>query len=970
MSSGPVERDPTLPIEPHEGVHPGLLSAPKEVVVRGARTHNLKGIDVTIPRDQLVVITGPSGSGKSSLAFDTLYAEGQRRYVESLSAYARQFLDQLEKPDVESVDGLSPSLSIEQRSLGKSPRSTVGTATEISDFLRVLFARAGEALCPGCGEKVSSQTLAQMVERIMSLPEGTRIEILAPIVRGRRGAYKKELETLRQRGYVEVRVDGERLQLDSTPSIGRQKRHDIEVVVDRITLRDSIQPRLQESLETATALAQGTVLVLIQRTGPKNAETQEEWLLSLKRACARCGVSFPELAPRSFSFNSPAGACEACDGLGVRLQIDPDRIVPNPDAPLLEAIEPWRRKRYRRFYAQLLADIADHLAVEPSTPWKNIPKEAQHFILRGGNEKVAFSVGEKPTRSGRSRKTQVERVFRGVLDDLERQSGSQLDRYRASTACETCGGSRLKAEARSVCLEGKALHELCALSIGDVHDWFGQLEVSDFRRRAVVHRIVQEIRDRLRFLCDVGLDYLTLDRATSTLSGGEAQRIRLATQVGSEMLGVLYILDEPSIGLHPRDNDRLISSLIRLRDKGNSVVIVEHDEATIRAADFVIDMGPGAGTHGGEVVATGEPLQIQCNERSPTGAWLSGKKCLAIPTSRRAASGWLHLRGCRSHNLQNLDFSLPLGTLSVLTGVSGSGKSTLVNDTLHRALAAQLHGAEAVPGEFDRLEGVEAIDQVIDVDQAPIGRTPRSNPATYTGALSGIRQLFSQIPEARARGYDPGRFSFNVKGGRCEACEGAGRIRVEMNFLPDLFVTCEVCSGRRYEAETLEILYKGRSIADVLDMTVEEALPYMENIPTVQRPLQALMDVGLHYLRLGQPATTLSGGEAQRVKLAKELARRSHGRTLYLLDEPTTGLHFSDVARLVELLQKLVDRGNTVLVIEHHLDVIQSADHIVDLGPGGGASGGTIIATGSPQEIALCADSWTGAALAQRTRPQ
>ncbi|MCH2185367.1 excinuclease ABC subunit UvrA, partial [Myxococcota bacterium] len=788
------------------------------------------------------------------------------------------------------------------------------------------------------------------------------------IVHGRRGAYKKELEALRQRGYVEVRVDGQRLPLDPTPSIARNQRHDIEVVVDRISLRNAIQSRLEGSLETATRLAQGTVVVLVQGVGRKKATVQEEWLLSLKRACARCGVSFPELAPRSFSFNSPAGACEACDGLGVRLQIDPDRIVPNPDAPLLEAIEPWQRKRYRRFYAQLLSDIAEHLAIEVSTPWKEIPEDARRFILRGGSQKVTFSVGEKPTRSGRSRKTRVKRTFRGALDDLEQQSGSQLDRYRASTPCVACAGSRLKAEARAVSLEGKALHEICALSIGEVHEWFGQLEVSDFRRREVVNRIVQEIRDRLGFLCDVGLDYLTLDRATSTLSGGEAQRIRLATQVGSEMLGVLYILDEPSIGLHPRDNDRLIASLIRLRDKGNSVVIVEHDETTIRAADFVIDMGPGAGTHGGEVVATGDPSQIEGNDRSPTGAWLSGEKRVVIPPSRRSASGWLSLRGCRSHNLQNIDFALPLGTFTVLTGVSGSGKSTLVNDTLHRALAAQLHGAEAIPGEFDRLEGVEAIHQVIDVDQAPIGRTPRSNPATYTGALSGIRQLFSQIPEARARGYGPGRFSFNVKGGRCEACEGAGRIRVEMNFLPDLFVTCEVCSGRRYEAETLEILYKGRNMADVLDMTVEEALPWMENIPTVQRPLQALMDVGLHYLRLGQPATTLSGGEAQRVKLAKELARRSHGRTLYLLDEPTTGLHFSDVARLVELLQKLVERGNTVLVIEHHLDVIQSADHVVDLGPGGGSSGGAIVATGSPEDIAQCPESWTGAALAQRAR--
>ena len=938
---------------------PGLAGAARagEIVVRGARTHNLRGIDVTIPRDRLVVVTGPSGSGKSSLAFDTLYAEGQRRYVESLSAYARQFLDQLQKPDVESVEGLSPALAIEQRSLGRSPRSTVGTATEIADYLRLLYARAGDPFCPGCGAAITRQSVSQMVDRVIEQGEGTRVQVLAPIVRGRRGSYRKGLDDLRRRGYVHVRIDGEMHDLADEITLARGRRHDIEVVVDRIVVKERVRERLAQSLEAALELADGLTLVLVGRD-------PEEWLLSRTSACVACGISFPEIAPRMFSFNSPAGACPTCDGLGVTRSIDTELVVPDPEAELGEAIAPWQRKRHRRFYAQLSADVAEHLGVDPATPWRELPGPARDAILHGCEEEIAFSVGERPTRSGRPRKTRVRRRFRGVLDDLARQTDAQQDRYRASSRCPDCEGARLRVEARSVRLAGVAIHELCARSIGEVRRFLGALEVGDPARRSVAEKVLAELTERLAFLSDVGLDYLTLDRSTATLSGGEAQRIRLATQIGSEMLGVLYILDEPSIGLHARDNDRLLASLGRLRDAGNSVVVVEHDEATIRAADHVIDMGPGAGIHGGEVVASGPPDVLARDARSPTGAWLSGRAAIAVPERRREASGWIRLRGCREHNLDNVDLELPLGVLTVVTGVSGSGKSTLVNDTLHRALAARLHGAEARPAAFDSLEGIEGIDKVIDVDQSPIGRTPRSNPVTYTGAFSGIRQLFARVPEARARGYEPGRFSFNVKGGRCEACEGGGQRRVEMHFLPDLFVTCEVCGGRRYGVETLEILYKGRHIADVLDMTVEEALEWMENVPAVRRSLQALHDVGLDYLRLGQPATTLSGGEAQRVKLAKELARRATGRTLYLLDEPTTGLHLADVARLLDLLMRLVERGNTVVVIEHHLDVIKCADHVVDLGPEGGEAGGEIVAAGTPEVVAECVRSHTGTALA------
>ena len=944
-----------------------------EVIVHGARTHNLCGIHVRIPRNRFVVLTGPSGSGKSSLAFDTLYAEGQRRYVESLSPYARQFLDQLEKPDVESIDGLSPALSIEQRSIGRSPRSTVGTATEISDYLRLLFARAGHPHCPRCGLPIAPQTVGQMTERILGLAEGERVQILAPLVRGRKGAYRKELDEMRRRGYVYARIDGEMRELEDDIRLARQSRHDIEFVIDRIVVRVRARARIEESLQTALEMADGLAIVL---TGDEKG-AGGEWLLSRSRACADCGISLPELAPRLFSFNNPAGACPACDGLGQQHRFDPDLVIPDPDLPLDQAIAPWLGRRNRRYYAQLLADLAEHLGVELATPWQKLPARARSGLLKGLTGEVQFSVGERPTRTGRPRKTRAPRPWRGILDELERRQDAKLGRYQTAHECPKCHGARLRDEARSVRLGGRGIHELNELSIAELRDFF-----ADFAARLeqpggapqstgqgdVAKRLGLEIRERLDFLVDVGLEYLSLDRPSATLSGGEAQRIRLATQIGSSMLGVLYILDEPSIGLHARDNARLLSSLLRLRDNGNSVVVVEHDEATIRAADHVIDMGPGAGIHGGRVVAEGKPEELAENPLSPTGAWLSGQESIATPSrdpGALAQGAAIRLRGCRAHNLKALDFELPLGAFTVVTGVSGSGKSTLVGDTLHRALAARLYGALEAPGAFESLEGEDAIDKVVDVDQAPIGRTPRSNPATYSGAFGGIRQLFSQVPEARARGYEPGRFSFNVEGGRCETCQGGGSLRVEMHFLPDLFITCEVCAGRRYNRETLGIAYKGRSIADVLEMTVEEAVTFMENVPSVRRPLQALMDVGLDYLRLGQPATTLSGGEAQRVKLAKELARRSSGRTLYLLDEPTTGLHLSDVRRLIELLARLVARGNTVLVVEHHLDVIKSADYVVDLGPEGGKEGGEIVAQGTPEEIARSERSYTGQALAE-----
>ena len=944
-------------------------AAPREIAIRGAREHNLRGIDVRLPRDKLVVITGPSGSGKSSLAFDTLYAEGQRRYVESLSAYARQFLDQLAKPDVESIEGLSPAISIEQRTASRNPRSTVGTVTEIHDHLRLLFARVGQPHCWICGSPIASQTAQQIVDRVLALPEGSRVQVLAPVVRGRKGEYRKELEAFRKQGFARVRIDGSTLELGDEIRLARQAKHDIDLVIDRIAVRPTARARLAESVESALRLAEGLVTIDV---GPG----REAWPLSEANACARCDVSFPEITPRLFSFNGPQGACPRCNGLGTRDEFDPERIVPDPERPLARAIEPWgasaqraraasrRRAKSMRtsrgYYTELLTALASHFGVSLETPWRELPEAVRRGILHGTADEVSFTL----QRGGRSQR--LSRAWDGVIGELERRreaSGEELLRFTRPLPCPECGGSRLRREARAVAVGGMGLDALGRLSIAALADFLDRLELPEAQRR-IAERIVREIRERLGFLLDVGLDYLTLERGTTTLSGGEGQRIRLATQVGTSLLGVLYVLDEPSIGLHPRDNRRLLASLERLRDQGNSVIVVEHDEETIRSADWVVDMGPGAGVHGGALVAEGPPEAIAASADSLTGAYLAGRRRIEPPAARRAPGDrWLVLRGCSEHNLQHVDLRVPLGLFTVVTGVSGSGKSTLVNDTLHRVLAQRLHGAEQPPGRFESIEGLEQIDKVIDVDQSPIGRTPRSNPATYTGAFDGIRRIFSQVPEARVRGYGPGRFSFNVKGGRCEACRGDGILRVEMHFLPDVFVGCEVCRGRRYNRETLEIAYRGKTIADVLDLSVEEAVGFFERFESVQRPLRTLHEVGLDYLRLGQAATTLSGGEAQRIKLSRELARQGTGRTVYILDEPTTGLHFADVERLLGVLQRLAALGNTVIVIEHHMDVVKSADWVIDLGPEGGEAGGTIVAEGPPERVALEVTSHTGRVL-------
>jgi excinuclease ABC subunit A len=928
---------------------------PDHITIQGANEHNLRALDVRIPRDRLVVVTGLSGSGKSSLAFDTLYAEGQRRYVESLSTYARQFLDQLERPDVESIDGLSPAISIEQKTASRSPRSTVGTVTEIYDFLRLLYARAGEVHCPDCDRLIARQSIEQMTARALAFGEGARIEVFAPVVRGRKGIYKKELADFRRLGFVRVRIDGTLHDLAEEIQLDRRRTHEIDLLIDRIVVKETARSRIAESIATALGRADGLV---------KLESRDEAVLLSELNACVECGFSFPEIAPRSFSFNSPHGACPDCSGLGTTARFDPERVVPDGERSLAEgAIEPWRGPR-SRYYQALLGAVAERLDVDLETPWKELTARARRSILHGLGDRQIELVLKR--RRGRGRR--VRRRFDGVLGELARRAAAgdaaTLERWRSPGACESCGGSRLRREARSVRLGSVAIHELAALSIEEAERTLGALDLRP-EQRAVADRVLHEITDRLRFLREVGVGYLTLDRRSASLSGGEAQRIRLATQVGSSLMGVLYILDEPSIGLHARDHVRLLESLRRLCDQGNSVIVVEHDEATIRAADHVIDIGPGPGIHGGRLVAAGSPAEIEQNPASLTGAYLARRRRIPVPEKRRTpGERMLALLGCSEHNLRGVDLRLPLGLLTVVTGVSGSGKSTLVSDTLQRALAQRLHGAKARPGSFDTLEGLEHIDKVIEVDQAPIGRSPRSNPATYTGAFDPIRQLFARVPEARMRGYSPGRFSFNVKGGRCEACSGDGLLRVEMHFLPDLYVTCEVCRGRRYNRETLEVRYRGCSIADVLEQTVEEALALLENVPRVKRPLATLVEVGLGYLALGQPATTLSGGEAQRIKLGRELARQASGRTLYLLDEPTTGLHFADVERLLTVLQQLVERGNTVVVIEHHLDVVKCADWVIDLGPEGGDAGGRIVAEGPPETIASHPESHTGRALA------
>jgi excinuclease ABC subunit A len=940
---------------------------PEEITIAGAHMHNLANLDLRIPRDKFVVVTGPSGSGKSTLAFDTLYAEGQRRYVESLSAYARQFLDQLAKPEVESIEGLSPAVAIEQKSVGRSPRSTVGTITEIADHLRLLFARAGTAHCWECGSPISSQGLEEMVDHVLSLPEGTRFQVLAPVVRGRKGQYKKELDRFRRDGFVRARIDGEIVELADEIELARGARHDIEIVVDRLVVKESVRGRLTESLATALRLADDLALIDV-------AGEEPVWL-SRSGACPKCELSFPEISPRLFSFNNPFGACKECSGLGQTPFFDPARIVSDASKSLADgAIAVWDLGEARGYYAKLISRLADHYGFSLDTPWQKLPAKTRKRILEGDPDfelELEIPIAGRGRRKRRHKEV-VARPFDGVLGDLARRveaggarAESSLSRYRVERPCSDCGGARLRREARHVRIGGRSLPELSAQPISDLIAFFDDLRLPP-NLSLIAERILAGVRERLGFLEKVGLGYLSLDRRAATLSGGEAQRIRLATQIGAQLIGVLYILDEPSIGLHPRDNDRLLESLESLRDLGNSLIVVEHDEATIRRADHVIDMGPGAGVHGGHIVAQGRPVDLVEHSESVTGAYLAGRRRIETPRRRAPTPGAnLRLEGCSANNLRNVDVDIPLGCLTVVTGVSGSGKSTLINDTLHRALAAELYGALAEPGPYEALHGLDRIDKVVDVDQSPIGRSPRSNPATYCGAFSGIRSLFAQVPEARVRGYDGGRFSFNVKGGRCEACKGDGSIRVEMQFLPDVFVRCDVCAGRRYDRETLAIRYRGHHIADVLEMTVEEALELFENVPTIARPLQALADVGLGYVHLGQSATTLSGGEAQRMKLAKEFARKSTGRTLYLLDEPTTGLHFVDVEQLLGLIDRLVDRGNTVVVIEHHLDVIRYADHVIDLGPEGGAAGGEIVATGTPEEIARVARSHTGAALAQ-----
>ncbi|HEY0971297.1 MAG TPA: excinuclease ABC subunit UvrA [Gemmatimonadales bacterium] len=946
--------------------------AEESLIIRGAREHNLKNVDVTIPRDRLTVVTGLSGSGKSSLAFDTIYAEGQRRYVESLSAYARQFLGLMEKPDVDVIEGLSPAISIEQKSAGHNPRSTVGTVTEIYDYLRLLYARAGVPHCPECGRGVERQSPAQIADTILTWPAESRLEVLAPLVRGRKGEFRDLFEAVRKQGFVRAVVDGKVVELADPPKLNRRQNHDISVVVDRLVVRADDRGRLADSVETALRLAEGLVEVVRHPVSGEEGEPEHHFF-SEKYGCPTCGISMPELEPRHFSFNSPFGACPACSGLGTRREVSPELVLGDPSITILEGVVlPWGEPDgYLR--KVILPGLARELGFSLGTPWGKLPGEVKHALLYGAGN--GASSGARKTARASSRSSQPSALqWEGILSNVQRRHDEtssdsvrlELQEYMIQRPCNVCGGSRLKPESLAVTVMGRSVGDVVGLSITDAHDWVESLPLREPGRPGldpeIAGPILKEVRERLRFLADVGLDYLTLNRSAESLSGGEAQRIRLATQIGSRLVGVLYILDEPSIGLHQRDNRRLIATLEQLRDLGNTVIVVEHDDETMREADYLIDLGPGAGKHGGEVVAAGTVEEVMADPASLTGQYLSGARSIAVPEQRRPADPTRAIRvvNAREHNLKNVDVEIPLGCFVAVTGVSGSGKSTLTEDILHRALARHFYRARVIPGAHDRITGLEHIDKIIDIDQSPIGRTPRSNPATYTGLFTPIRELFAELPEAKIRGYGPGRFSFNVKGGRCEACQGDGLVKIEMHFLPDVYVPCDVCKGKRYNRETLEVRFRGHSIAEVLELTVEDALELFENQPRIAQKLRTLNDVGLGYIHLGQSATTLSGGEAQRVKLATELSKRDTGRTLYILDEPTTGLHFEDVRLLLDVLHRLVDRGNTVLVIEHNLDVIKTADWIVDLGPEGGARGGLVVAAGTPEEVALVESSHTG----------
>jgi len=935
----------------------------KSISIRGAREHNLKNVDVEIPRDSLTVITGLSGSGKSSLAFDTIYAEGQRRYVESLSAYARQFLELMQKPDVDAIEGLSPAISIEQKTTSRNPRSTVGTVTEIYDYMRLLWARVGVPHSPATGLPIESQTVSQMVDRVMAMGEGTRLYLLAPIVRGRKGEYRKEFEQLSKQGFQRVKVDGELYEIDEIPPLNKKVKHDIEVVVDRLVVRDDIASRLADSFETALELADGLAFT-------ENADDGERTTFSAKFACPVSGFTIDEIEPRLFSFNNPFGACPSCDGLGTEMYFDAELVMPDDRKSLKDgAVAPWASAT-AHYYRQTLESVAAHFGGDMTTPFAELPPEAREAILFGsGNEVVVIKYQDG------KRTYEVKKPFEGVVPNLTRRFREtdsswireELSKYQTITACEACGGQRLKNEALAVKIDGLNISQVTDRSIDLAGDWFGGLEEKlTEKQQEIARRILREINERLGFLRNVGLEYLTLSRASGTLSGGESQRIRLASQIGSGLTGVLYVLDEPSIGLHQRDNNRLLATLERLRDIGNTVLVVEHDEDAIRSADHLIDMGPGAGIHGGEVVAEGTPEEVMAKPESLTGQYLTGMKQVPIPTERRKGKKGkkLTVKGARVNNLQNVTAEVPLGTFTCVTGVSGGGKSSLIIETLYKALARRLNNARLHAGDHDSIKGIEFIDKIVDIDQSPIGRTPRSNPATYTGAFTPIRDWFSNLPEAKERGYKPGRFSFNVKGGRCEACQGDGVIKIEMHFLPDVYVQCDVCKGKRYNRETLEITFRGKSIADVLDMTVEEGVEFFKAVPAIRDKLVALNRVGLSYIHLGQQATTLSGGEAQRVKLAKELSKRATGKTLYILDEPTTGLHFEDVRKLLEVLHALVETGNTVLVIEHNLEVIKTADWLIDIGPEGGYKGGRIVAAGTPEDVAGVQESYTGQYLA------